>query len=138
MQGLNIYVGKKHIIGSSRSEIMKLRCVERQGDMEAEGRGTQVGCSVHAQAITFAFINTHLFGERDPTTLLGALQHVLGGERVPALGGGCPGSMQGLSWGCYPPMMCGPELLIALIQDPLIFQIAAVKVIYQRLSLIRW
>lgn len=35
-------------------------------------------------------------------------------------------------------MMCGPELLIALIQDPLIFQIAAVKVIYQRLSLIRW
>lgn len=40
--GLNIYVGKKHVIGSSRSEIMKLRCVE-QGEGEAGGLQEQKG-----------------------------------------------------------------------------------------------
>lgn len=80
-----------------------------------------MGCSVHAQAIAFVFINTHLFGERDPTTLLGALQHVLGGEHVPALCGGHPGGMRGRSWGCHPPMKCVPESLVALLQDLSLF-----------------
>lgn len=63
-------------MGSSRSEIMKLRCVEKAGGGRglagADGRGTQVDCSMCAWAITFGFINTPPVCGGDPSAIAGS------------------------------------------------------------------
>lgn len=88
---------------------MKWRCVGKGGKAAeragAEGRGTQVGCSMRAGGLLLFSLIPHLLGgrNRSPDVSLGALQHVPGGEGLSLLqatarsggwvtGGDCPGA----------------------------------------------